>query len=135
MIRSLLVAALALAIMAAERIPWRTCVGADNISGPWWGVGVAALGVLLSALTRTRGRRDRRPGAGRPRLFQRVPGSARASSGQLPANLRHTGVTKIATPAATSDAAALTENAAVNADSAGTSESPIVWAVRIAAPA
>ena len=53
----------------------------------------------------------------------------------LVAARRVTGVIRIATPTATSDAPALTQNAVVNADSAGTLESPIVRAVRIAAPA
>lgn len=50
-------AAVAIADTGPARFSLDNAIGwADNISGPWWGVGVAALSVLVSALTLTLGR-------------------------------------------------------------------------------
>jgi putative oxidoreductase len=51
-------AAIAIAAIGAGRFSVDALIGwADNISGLWWGVGVAGLSVLVSAITLTLGRR------------------------------------------------------------------------------
>lgn len=55
-------AAVAIAAIGAGRFSLDALIGwADNISGLWWGVGVAGLSVLASASTLTLGRRVDEP--------------------------------------------------------------------------
>jgi putative oxidoreductase len=56
-------AAVAIAAIGAGRFSLDALVGwADNISGLWWGVGVAGLSLFVSAITLTLGRRVDEPG-------------------------------------------------------------------------
>lgn len=55
-------AAVAIAAIGPGRFSLDALIGwADNISGLWWGVGVAGLSVLVSAVTLTLGRRHEEP--------------------------------------------------------------------------
>ena len=60
-------AAVAIAAIGAGRFSLDALVGwIDNISGLWWGVGVAGLSLLVSAITLTLGRRIDKPGETAP---------------------------------------------------------------------
>jgi putative oxidoreductase len=54
--------AVSIAAIGAGRFSFDTLIGwADNISGLWWGVAVAALSTLVASFTLTLGRRHERP--------------------------------------------------------------------------